>query len=49
MRLFLLVAAIMAAGAPAMAQDRLPVTLAPEEAITLRLDENGATLAPACK
>jgi hypothetical protein len=45
MRHFLLAAAIVAVGAPAIAQDRLPVTLAPEQAITLRLDENGATIA----
>jgi hypothetical protein len=45
MRLALFVAATIAAGAPAPAQDREPVTLAPEQAITLRLDESGATLA----
>ena len=45
MRHFQLVAAIAAVGAPALAQDREPVTLGSEEAITLRLDESGATLA----
>jgi hypothetical protein len=45
MKLVLLVAAMMIIGAPALAQDREPVTLAPEEAITLRLDASGATLA----
>jgi hypothetical protein len=45
MRHFLLAAAMLAAAVPATAQDRLPVTLAPEEAIILRLDESGATFA----
>jgi hypothetical protein len=44
MRGFLLAAIVAAVAAPALAQDRLPVTLAPEEAITLRLDASGATL-----
>src|SRR4051794_40691286 len=38
-------AAIIAIGTPALAQNREPVTLAPEQAITLRLDESGATVA----
>jgi hypothetical protein len=45
MRLFPFFAAMASLGATALAQDRLPVTLAPEEAITLRLDESGETLA----
>jgi hypothetical protein len=45
MRHLLFAAAIMAVATPAFAQDRLPITLAPEQAITLRLDESGATLA----
>lgn len=45
MRLFPIVAATMAIAVPALGQDRQPVALAPEQAITLSLDENGATLA----
>ncbi len=45
MRVFPLAAALAAVAAPALAQDRRPIALAPDEAITIRLDENGATLA----
>jgi hypothetical protein len=45
MRFLALAGALAAIATPVVAQDQLPISLAPEEAITLRLDENGATLA----
>lgn len=44
MKFFALAVALAAIATPVPAQDRLPITLVPEDMVTLWLDESGATL-----